>query len=557
MQRKLISLFTALGLGLALVFLAGPGAGLAVNILVNGAFESFQSYNGEDWRGYPEKTGQGWTVKVLEEDGLHFMDSETFGHFVAAFYGVADNNYRLEGNYSQVLASRHGFNFVFSQTVAVDVGKDYALGGKIVTFWKGPGGEWDDTKILKRIGVDPTGGTSYTGPNVLWTEWDGTDNTWTSPALAATAQASQMTVFIQIHNTGDDVGAASLNSGHIDSFKFELAPVANLVLPDRAPPGDIEVRWSVTVPDTGQWWELWGYDVEVKDDVSGVWQVLQNHDEADGRNTRYTLDAQAGRTYTFRVRPWQQKKSGGDPTVTALPGVWKEKSITIGQAIVGQVVNHAGLGLGGVTVSISGTSASTVSSGSGNYQLATGADGTFDIKADDFNGLVAPPVTAVSTTQDTPGTLTITMRPAGTEQVIANNDFESDLSNWSTGGPASVTGAEQHTGSGSLLLTGGATASQSGSTTDMRFPLLSFWYKSETDTTLTVEVLNGGGPIKTKSLATASDWIFVTVESGLGKDYRGPVGAKFSQSGSGNIYIDEVSIAAGPFKIYLPITFKN
>jgi hypothetical protein len=257
------------------------------------------------------------------------------------------------------------------------------------------------------------------------------------------------------------------------------------------------------------------------------------------------------------VRPWQQKKSGGDPTVTALPGVWREKSVTIGQAVVGRVTDHAGLGLSGVTVSVSGTSTSTVSTNNGNYQLATGSDGTFAVKADDFNGLVAPPATAVSTTQDTPGVLNITLRPVGTGQIIANNDFESDLSNWSTTGPASVTGAEQHTGNSSLLLAGGATASQSGPATDMRFPLLSFWYKSEAGTTMTVEIWDGGGPLKTQSLAAAGDWTFVTIESGLGQSYSGPVGVRFSQSGSGNVYIDEVSIAAGPLKTYLPLIFKN
>ncbi|MEW5960469.1 MAG: hypothetical protein AB1801_22310, partial [Chloroflexota bacterium] len=554
--RKFVSLVKVLGLGLALVLLAWPGTVLAVDILVNGAFESFQSYNGKDWRGFPEKTGQGWTVKVLAEDGLHFMDSETFGHFAAAVYGVADNNYRLEGNYSQVFASRHGFNFVFSQTVAVAAGQDYALGGKIVSFWKGPGGEWDDTKIFKRIGLDPSGGVSYDGPNVVWTDWDGLDNTWTSPALATTAQAGQMTVFIQVNNTGGDVGAAYLNSGHIDNFKFELAPVAILNLPGQAAPGNVNVTWSVTVPDTGVWWELWGYDVEYKNGATGTWQVIQTHDSANGRNAGYTLTAQAGKTYTFRVRPWQQKKYGGDPTVTALPGVWKEKSVAIGQAVVGRVIDHAGLGLSGVTVSISGALTSTVSGADGAYQLPTGADGTFYIRANDFNGLVAPPPAAATTSQTVPGQLTIMLRPTGANQGLVDNDFETDLSNWNPSGPAGVSTTESHTGNASLLLGNGATASQSGNVAAMRQPLLSFWYKSQADTTLNVEFLDAGSPVQTKALTTANDWTHVTLESGLGESYSGSVGANFTQSGSGSVFIDEVSIAAGPYKTYLPITLK-
>src|SRR5262245_9976738 len=170
-----------------LLLLALPGLGLAANLLGSGGtFETFDSYNGEDWRGYPERKGQGWTVTVIEEEGLHFLDSDNFGRFLTQYYGVPYLNYRIEGNFAQGFASRRAYNFVFSETLTLDNGQDYALGGKIVTFWKGSGGERNDAKIFKRIGIDPTGGTSYEGPHVVWTDWVGTDNAWTSPALALT-----------------------------------------------------------------------------------------------------------------------------------------------------------------------------------------------------------------------------------------------------------------------------------------------------------------------------------------------------------------------------------
>lgn len=528
----------------------------AVDLLVNGPFDSFESYNDEEWRGYPESQGLGWTVKVLEEDGLHFMDSETFGHFAADLYGVPDNNYRIEGSYSQVFASRHGFDFVFSQTVAVNVGQDYAFGGKVATFWKGPSGERDDAKIFKRIGVDPSGGLSYNGANVIWTDWDGTDNSWTSPALAFTAQASQTTVFMQVENVAEDVGAAYLNTGYFDSFKFELAPVANLLLPSQATPGTVNVTWGATIPDPG-FWNLWGYDVEFKEGAGAIWQTIQTHDGSNGQATSYNLTAEAGKTYTFRVRPWQQRAPEGDPATTALPGVWVEKSMAVGQAVVGQIIDHAGLGLSGVTVSVSGTTTTTLSGSGGYYQLATGAEGTFDIKADDYNGLVAPPPTAVTIAQDSTGYLTITLRPTGAHQALSNNDFEVNLSNWNVSGSANVSNIERHTGSGSLLLSSGAVISQTGSVTNMRFPLLSFWYKTDNDATLTVDFLETSGVVQTKILGTAGDWTHVTIDSDLGESYTGLAGVKFTHAGGTNIFIDEVSLAAGLHKAYLPLILKN
>jgi hypothetical protein len=554
-QRNFWKVSLAWVLGFIVTLLSVPGVVLALDLLDNGAFETFQSYNGEDWRGFPERYGDGWALKVISEDGLHIMDSDTFGQFVALYYGVPYLNYRLEGNYSQILTSRRGWNVVFSQTVTVNNGQDYAFGGKIVTFWKGPDNEWDDTKILKRIGIDPTGGTSYDGASVVWTDWDGTDNTWTSPALAATAQTNQMTAFIQVNNIGGDVGAAYLNSSHIDNFKFELAPVANLNLPSQAAPGNVNVTWSVTVPDTGPSWELWGYDVEYKDSDTGIWQTIQHHDGTDGRNASYVLNAQAGKTYTFRVRPWQQKSGGGDPTVTALPGVWKEKSVIIGQAIAGQVINHAGLGLSGVTVTISGTTISTVSGNGGNYALATGADGTFYVQANDFNGLSAPPAAPATTTADTVGELTITLRPP--DDVISNYGFGAGLSDWDVTAGASVSSTEGHSGDDSLVLTSGATASQTSTATDMRSPLLSFWHKSDGDASLTVEILGPSGPIQTKLVNSTGKWSHLTLESGLDDSYSGTIGVQFSHATGANILIDEVTIASGPHKTFLPLTLKN
>src|SRR5262245_45689301 len=104
-----------------------PSLALAANLLSSGAtFDQFESYNGENWEGYPEEKGKGWTVVELESRGLHFLKSDVFGQFSSQYYNVPYLNYKIEGSFSQVYASRRAFNFVFSQTVTVDIGQDYA-----------------------------------------------------------------------------------------------------------------------------------------------------------------------------------------------------------------------------------------------------------------------------------------------------------------------------------------------------------------------------------------------------------------------------------------------
>ncbi len=332
-KSRWLRFLTVLGLGLLVALLAFPATSLAVNLLTNGGFELFQLHmegsQPRTWLGYPERVGQDWTVTVVDgSEGLHLMDSHTLGQLAATVYGVPYANHQVEGALAQALASQTAYSVVLSQTMAVDAGIDYALGGKIVTFWKGSGGEIDHTKLFKRVGIDPTGGMDYNSANVEWTDWDGTDDTWTSPAIAASVQTSKTTVFIQVENRGENVGTDTFNSGYLDSFSFERAPATTLNLPSTTPAGALTVTWGATIPNP-DYWALWGYDVEYKDNAVGSWQRVQSTDGANNTAVSYTLNAQAGKAYTFRVRAWQQKKPGGDPAIPALPGVWVEKQMAV------------------------------------------------------------------------------------------------------------------------------------------------------------------------------------------------------------------------------------
>jgi hypothetical protein len=220
-------------------------------------------------------------------------------------------------------------------------------------------------------------------------------------------------------------------------------------------------------------------------------------------------------------------------------------------------MNHAGIGIDGVTVSVSGTLTSTLST-NGQYALDTGA-GTFDIVADDFGDLVAPPAGQVTVPVDGVGVLDITLRPTGANQGLQNNDFETDLFGWniSDGSAAGLSGQNSHTGNGSLLISNTVTVSQTGAVSGMLNPLLSFW--ANADTPFTVEFLGDGlSTVQAKSFDATGGWRHITIDWPSTGVYTGAVGVRFSYTGSGaNIFIDEISIAEGPYRTYLPVVMKN
>lgn len=322
----------AAALVLLAVLLAQPLSVLAANMLYNGSFEYFAAHmvNGvlQRWNNSPEFIGQNWSVhEASGAADLHFMDSQQLGQYIAPAYGLTIPNHHVEGYRAQGFGSQAAFAFVFSQTVTVQAGADYALGGKMVTYWKGPGGETDHAAMFKRIGIDPTGGRATDGATVVWTGWDGTDDAWRSPALAATALGTQATLFIQVENRRTEVVSGTLNLGFLDGFRFERAPATTLNLPEQAHPGSVAVSWNATLPDPN-FWALRGYDVEVRTGA-GSWQTVQSATGTGGQAQTYTLNAVAGQTYGVRVRAWQHRKPAGDPAVPALPGVWIEKQVQV------------------------------------------------------------------------------------------------------------------------------------------------------------------------------------------------------------------------------------
>ncbi len=207
-----------------------PTPGGTVNPqLLNGSFDDYQPfvYEGDPkvWKEdrFPEEYGSHWELDILDvgKSRFHMMNSGVFGTFTQKYFGGSGLDYHQHGRYSQVVTSRYRFDIVLRQTVAAQPGRDYTFNGMIVSFYKGTGGEQRDGVIFKSIGIDPTGGTQWDSPNVVWGERDGKDNAWRYPKITAKSQGNAITVFIRLENTKKDVGKTELNIVHLEKFELK------------------------------------------------------------------------------------------------------------------------------------------------------------------------------------------------------------------------------------------------------------------------------------------------------------------------------------------------
>ncbi len=84
------------------------------------------------------------------------------------------------------------------RTIATEPGVDYVFAGYVLTkAYDDPDNRDIQGLAVARIGVDPTGGTSPTGPNVVWGPWRFTAGTWKEIVVPFTAVGAQATLFAE------------------------------------------------------------------------------------------------------------------------------------------------------------------------------------------------------------------------------------------------------------------------------------------------------------------------------------------------------------------------
>jgi putative sterol carrier protein len=290
---------------------------------VNINFEEYTSI-GRVYRNFNEVVATGWSPLVLKSRSgkLHYMDTYTFASFTAHFYGSGATEH-IEGRNAQVIWSTKKFRAgVYQRLAGAKVGQDYGVEIGMLSFYRGPGGIQGPERIIKRLGIDPTGGTDASASHVVWGDPDGRDNEWAFPHAAARAQSTTITVFA-LFDSLDDTDGIDLNSTYLDAGLMDRAPSAQIGVPASAAPG-FSVSWQGTAQGELFNWHLDSFDVQVRQD-DGDWQPWLTRTSAT--SAPFT-QAQSGHRYTFRVRAWQK---GGDSGVRLLHGVWE----TSGSVLVG------------------------------------------------------------------------------------------------------------------------------------------------------------------------------------------------------------------------------
>ncbi|NJN97688.1 MAG: fibronectin type III domain-containing protein [Anaerolineales bacterium] len=299
------SLKCTLALTLSLTALLVPLTALATNILTNsGLNDPYLDIPGRTWNGQNEKIASGWQPFFiaagthdadLNAKKLHWMSSV---QFALSFGGI---DYHIEGNRSQNMWSSYKFDAgIYQQITGLTPGQGYGFDIPIVTYWRGPGYPDSNGKMVKRVGIDPTGGTDPTSPNVIWSATDSNDKAWVYLDVAATAQAGTITVFAKVQAPEND----SVNHTDLDMVYFDaahVAPVPTTTLTANPSGTLVNLNWSGS--GVAPSWSLKGYEVQYREATTSNWTTLQGKSST---NTSGSFNGQAGHIYVVRARTWQK-----------------------------------------------------------------------------------------------------------------------------------------------------------------------------------------------------------------------------------------------------------
>jgi hypothetical protein len=541
-----------------------PAPALAVafdNFLTNPGLETFDAPY-DDYNGHPLQVAQNWTAFTKSGATPKYMTNDQWANMTG---GAAEH---LEGDHSQMYWETGTFAAGIYQQVSVTPGTDYAAQAKILSIWK-TSASHDDEKMLKQVGIDPHGGTDPDSPDIVWGPAKGADVKWESVRTSATAISSTITLFVLVTNTEASSHPSLRNQVFVDAVVLTEAPSASATSPALSTDLSFTVNWSGTPAYSGDTLE---YDIEYKVD-DGSWTFWKGKTESESATfgPASPTTVEYGRTYHFRARAWERYENWPAEITVKLPGVFADgngDTSTFVGGIYGYVRNNQAGPIGGATVAISGT-ASSNADGSGRYGLPLPAEGSYQVTAS-HSAYRSPPAIAMDVYSTTITILlTFTLRPP--DDVVVNSDFEGDLTGWAATGTApTVVTSTLRSGDYSLAMSGDAGITQTHPVSGMHEPTLSFWYKVVTSET------GGDDSFKaclyqndpTDCAATFAvtptadvDWTHQWLVLGLGEVYTGPLGISFNLDQDGSepttVYLDEVSLGKGPYKVYLPLMVKG
>ncbi len=552
MKRPVRWLTVLAGLGMLMMV---PALTLAANLLTNGTFNNFSPIPGRTWREFDEKVGTGWTHFYIPSgtrlDKLHWFSSTDF----TAAFNPGGNPYELEGENGSAQNMWSAYEFdagIYQRVTGLTPGTVYAFDVPFVTFWRGPGYPDSDGIMKKWVGIDPTGGTDPTSPDVIWSDPDSDDKKWVYMDLAARAESGAMTFFVRIQAPeNDSVNHTDLDMVYIDAAKVDLAPTVSLNLPTTS---DTNVSFSWT-GSAAPGWALKGVEVQYRDAFNQDWQVVQG--KTGKGNSTYSFSGQPGHVYEVRVRPWQKMAEAYNDDID-MPGLWVQKSVTVGGAFAGYVRNHFGIGVNGALVST--TEGSSSSGPQGFYTLVPSEYGrSYDLTASASGYLSPPPIRGAVADTTSVTAINFTLKPSN--DVITNGDFESNAVGWNLAGAGSavIFSGDHRSGEASLKLGGPIALTRAVSVSDMHKPTLSFWFKPELLEGDSFRVSLEGGDVsvtKTFTAATAAEWQHAWLPLSQPDPFTGLLTVRFEATG-GQVSLDEVSLGDGPYTIFLPFLLRS
>lgn len=227
--RQGLGLAIVVALSLALQALAPlPAAAQCPDTpLLNAGFEDGYSERGAGEVSVANGWNPFWQVGPFQEDGRNLRPE--YKPEDASRYGTRRVH---SGNFSQKWFNTFGtHNAGIYQQVGVPA-------GSIVTFsawgqaWSSDDSNPDSTKggwYALYVGIDPTGGTDWTSPNIVWSEPSRVLNQWAQISVTTQAQAGAVTVYIR--------GYAEFRNKHNDAYIDDacLTYVAPTPLPTNTP----------------------------------------------------------------------------------------------------------------------------------------------------------------------------------------------------------------------------------------------------------------------------------------------------------------------------------
>ncbi len=552
------------------------------------------------YQGVDCQVASGWERFWIDGSEPYWMDTRDFAYSHLGTGWVE----RIEGATSQlVLATEPYTAGIQQQVTGLEPGVGYGFHAAMLTIYQTSAQPPVDGTMIKRVGMDPTGGTDPEAPTVVWSEADGHDQgPWSIDLRTAVyAETPTMTVFVQVISSESAGPWPYLNLSFLDSAILARTPVVTATAPSVTLVPTFTVSWDNAVPAPGGY-VRW-YDVQWLDEVEGTWHDwFTRTDEVEAE-----FYGEQGHAYRFRARAWQRYTNGAH-----LYGPYRADGDTRthyqGPRLTGWVLNNQADPVAGATVTISGTSYSTTSGSSGWYEihvLPWSEPQTVVLSALDWQ--VPSPVYGVTLGPTETVTLTWTLLPP--DDPVIGGGFEAGLDGWSLiagqGVTPTVVTEPVHTGHGALALGGVPSVSvtvgvtQTVVVTDAWEPVLSFWYRpvtTDTDdlfnvvltvvtytisstlpvtptgagTALLTEPITFTLPVTTVYVLTPTldveDWQHRWYAVGLPEAaLTGTVTIQFQVWNDGDdwvttVYLDEVSLGStpgGPFKSYLPLVLRG